>query len=112
MRAEKKKKKDVSSKPQTHPPTHPPLTPRSPDIYPVKYRNTSVSDNLKLFEDMRKGKFREGECTLRMKMDIDSPNPNMHDSMAYRIKYTAHPHAGAGWCIYPSYDFTHCIIDR
>ncbi|GMH99721.1 hypothetical protein TrST_g13109 [Triparma strigata] len=83
----------------------------STDIFPGKYRNTSIADNLRLFEDMRKGKFPEGHCTLRMKMDITSPNPNMHDSMAYRIKYTRHPHAGDGWCMYPSYDFTHCIID-
>ena len=58
----------------------------SPSIIPGKYRNTSVSENLRLFNDMRLGKFNEGECTLRMKMDLDSPNPNMHDLMAYRIK--------------------------
>lgn len=55
---------------------------------------------------MRKGKFREGEYTLRMKMDYLSPNPNMWDSVAYRIKYVPHPHVGDEWCIYPSYDYT------
>jgi glutaminyl-tRNA synthetase len=91
----------------------------SPDVYPGKYRNTSVEDNLRLFNDMKNGKFKEGECSLRMKMDLESANPNMHDLVAYRIKYVPHPHlsahakegATANWCIYPSYDYTHCIID-
>jgi len=60
---------------------------------------------------MRKGKFTESGATLRMKMDMTSPNPNMWDQVAYRIKYTPHPHAGDTWCIYPTYDYTHCIID-
>lgn len=60
---------------------------------------------------MRKGKFAEGAATLRMKGDMTSPNPCMWDMVAYRIKYTPHPHAGNSWCIYPSYDYTHCIID-
>jgi len=76
------------------------------------FRDTSPEDNLKLFEDMRKGKFREGQCCLRMKMDMASSNMNMFDCVAYRIKYTPHPHAGADWCIYPTYDFTHCIQVR
>ena len=60
---------------------------------------------------MRRGKYAANEATLRMKMDMLSPNPNMWDQVAYRIKYVAHPHAGDAWCIYPTYDFTHCIID-
>jgi len=75
------------------------------------YRDRSVEENLKLFEDMRKGKYEQGKATLRMKMDMSSPNPNMWDSVAYRIKYVSHPHCGDAWCIYPSYDYTHCIVD-
>jgi len=60
---------------------------------------------------MRKGKFKEGEAILRMKGNMNDANPQMWDVIAYRIKYTAHPHVGAKWCIYPSYDYTHCIID-
>ena len=60
---------------------------------------------------MRKGKFDANAATLRMKMDMSSPNPNMWDQVAYRIKYVPHPHVGAVWCIYPTYDYTHCIID-
>jgi glutaminyl-tRNA synthetase len=71
----------------------------------------SVAENLKLFEDMRKGKMAEGHACLRMKMEMDSSNMNMFDQVAYRIKFVAHPHAGTGWCIYPTYDFTHCIQD-
>lgn len=78
---------------------------------PSPHRDRSIEENLRLFEDMKKGKFAEGECTLRMKGDYKHVMPCMWDLVAYRIKYTAHPHAGSGWCIYPSYDFTHCIID-
>jgi glutaminyl-tRNA synthetase len=60
---------------------------------------------------MKLGCFDEGTYTLRLKMDFESANPNLYDLVAYRIKYTAHPHAGSGWCIYPSYDFTHGICD-
>ena len=73
------------------------------DVPESPYRNRSVEENLKLFEDMRKGKFAEGGAVLRMKMDMRSKNPNMWDQVAYRIKYTPHPHAGDKWCIYPSY---------
>jgi len=75
------------------------------------WRDRSVEENLKLFDDMRRGKYAENEATLRMKMDMTSPNPNMWDQVAYRIKYIPHPHAGDKWCIYPTYDYTHCIID-
>ena len=83
----------------------------SPDLLPGRNRNTDVNRNLQLFEQMKLGYFEEGTYTLRLKMDFDSPNPNLYDLVAYRIKYTQHPHAGSGWCIYPSYDFTHGICD-
>jgi glutaminyl-tRNA synthetase len=75
------------------------------------WRDRSVEENLKLFADMRDGKYKEGEATLRMKMDLESSNPCMWDLVAYRVKYHAHPHVGDKWCIYPSYDFTHCLND-
>lgn len=119
------------------------------------WRDRPVEDSLRLFEDMRRGLFAEGEATLRMKMDHRNDNPAMWDSVAYRcvskfirapfaaprkrranaqpnlffspaptttlnntpnqtpysIKYLPHPHAGPGWCVYPSYDFTHCLCD-
>jgi glutaminyl-tRNA synthetase len=81
------------------------------DILPGRNRDTPVARNLRLFEQMRRGCFAEGSYTLRLKMDLESANPNMYDLVAYRIKYTAHPHAGSGWCIYPAYDFTHGICD-
>jgi glutaminyl-tRNA synthetase len=83
----------------------------SEDILPGRNRNTSVDCNLELFEKMKLGFFNEGSYTLRLKMDLESSNPNMYDLVAYRIKYTAHPHAGSGWCIYPSYDWTHGTCD-
>ena len=75
------------------------------------WRDRSIEENLREFENMRKGKYGANEATLRMKMDMNSPNPNMWDQVAYRIKYVPHPHAGDEWCIYPTYDYTHCIID-
>ncbi|CAI2386854.1 unnamed protein product [Moneuplotes crassus] len=75
------------------------------------YRNRTVEENLELFEGMRQGKFEEGECCLRMKGQMDHKNSNMRDHVAYRIKYTPHPHAGDKWCVYPTYDYTHCICD-
>ena len=75
------------------------------------WRNRSVEENLRLFEDMRKGKYDEGTATLRMKGDMTHPMPTMRDLVAYRIKYAPHPHVKDLWCIYPTYDYTHCIID-
>lgn len=75
------------------------------------WRDRTVEENLKEFENMKKGKYGMGEAALRMKMDMESKNPNMWDQVAYRIKYVAHPCTGDEWCIYPTYDFTHCIID-
>ena len=83
----------------------------SADILPGRNRDNSVERNLKLFEEMRLGLHAEGTLTLRLKMDFESSNPNMYDLVAYRIRYTPHPHAGKGWCIYPNYDFTHGICD-
>ena len=60
---------------------------------------------------MRQGRFDEGECTLRWKGDMQHENPNMRDFAAYRIRYTPHPHSGDDWCIYPTYDYTHCLVD-
>jgi len=78
---------------------------------PSPWRDRSVEENLKMFASMRSGKFRESEATLRMKIDITHKNPTMWDPVAYRIKFEPHPHVGDKWCIYPSYDFTHCLVD-
>lgn len=75
------------------------------------YRNRSVEENVRLFEDMRKGKYGEGEATLRMKVDMKSANLVMRDPVAYRVLHSPHPHVGDKWCVYPSYDYTHCIVD-
>ena len=75
------------------------------------YRNRTVEENLKLFEKMKQGRFEEKQCCLRMKIDNQHNNPCMRDPVAYRIKYVPHPHAGSDWCIYPTYDFTHCLND-
>lgn len=75
------------------------------------FRNRSVAENLAEFEKMRRGLYAEGEASLRMKMDLASANPNMWDHVAYRIKFVPHPHIGDAWCIYPTYDYTHCIVD-
>jgi len=75
------------------------------------YRNRSVEENLDLFQRMRAGEFPEGSRTLRAKIDMKSPNLNMRDPVMYRIKYATHPHVGDKWCIYPMYDYTHCISD-
>lgn len=75
------------------------------------YRNRSIEENLQLFEQMRQGKFPEGSRTLRAKIDMASPNLNMRDPVIYRILYAHHHRTGDKWCIYPMYDFTHCISD-
>lgn len=72
------------------------------------WRNRSIDESLKLFEDMRKGKFDEGEACLRMKHTMED---GKEDPVAYRIKYAHHARTGDKWCIYPTYDFTHCIND-
>ncbi|EKG01959.1 glutaminyl-tRNA synthetase, putative [Trypanosoma cruzi] len=75
------------------------------------WRNRSIEENLLHFEYMRQGRYAEGEATLRVKIDMKSDNPNMRDFIAYRVKFSAHPHAKDKWCIYPSYDYTHCLVD-
>lgn len=75
------------------------------------YRNTSIEENLKKFDRMRKGFYGEGEACLRMKIDMSNSNPCMRDPVAYRVKFTPHPHSGDLWCLYPTYDFEHCIVD-
>jgi len=75
------------------------------------FRDRPINESLKLFEGMKKGKFEEGSKTLRMKMNMQSDNPCMRDLIAYRIKHTPHPRTGDEWCIYPSYDYTHCLCD-
>jgi len=74
-------------------------------------RGRDVSENLQLFKRMRAGEFQEGEYTLRAKIDMASPNMVMRDPILYRIRYAHHYRAGDAWCIYPMYDFTHCISD-
>ena len=75
------------------------------------YRERSVDDNLDLFERMRKGDFKEGECVLRAKIDMASPNINLRDPALYRIKHARHHRTGDTWCIYPMYDYAHCVSD-
>ena len=75
------------------------------------YRNRSVEENLALFEDMRAGKFADGEKVLRAKIDMSSPNINMRDPVIYRIAHVTHHNTGDKWCIYPMYDFAHPIED-
>ena len=75
------------------------------------YRNRSVEENLDLFRRMRAGEFADGEHVLRAKIDMRSPNINMRDPVLYRIRHVAHQRTGDAWCIYPMYDFTHCICD-
>lgn len=74
-------------------------------------RDESVSVNLDRFNKMKQGYYAEGEACLRVKMDMKHPNPCMRDFVAYRIRYTPHPHSGDAWCIYPTYDYTHCLVD-
>ncbi len=75
------------------------------------YRERSVDENLQMFSDMRAGKFADGECVLRAKIDMTSANINMRDPIIYRIKRATHHRTGDNWCIYPMYDFTHCLSD-
>ncbi|MDD6812554.1 MAG: glutamine--tRNA ligase/YqeY domain fusion protein [Lachnospiraceae bacterium] len=74
-------------------------------------RNRSIEENLALFEDMKNGKFADGEKTLRAKIDMASPNINMRDPILYRVAHLPHQNTGDKWCIYPMYDFAHPIED-
>ena len=75
------------------------------------YRNRSVEENLQLFEEMKAGKYKDGEKVLRAKIDMASPNINLRDPIIYRIAHTPHHNTGDKWCIYPMYDFAHPIED-
>ncbi|RBL93033.1 glutamine--tRNA ligase/YqeY domain fusion protein [Chitinophaga flava] len=81
-------------------------TPTTPGT-PTPARSRSVEENLDLFERMRKGEFKDGEKTLRAKIDLASPNMHMRDPIMYRIKHAHHHRTGDKWCIYPMYDFAH-----
>ena len=74
-------------------------------------RSQSLEENLALFERMRAGEFADGEKTLRAKIDMASPNLHLRDPVIYRIRHEEHHHAGDQWCLYPMYDFTHCLSD-
>ena len=75
------------------------------------YRNRSVEENLKLFEEMKNGVYADGEKVLRAKIDMSSPNINMRDPVIYRVAHMTHHNTGDKWCIYPMYDFAHPIQD-
>jgi glutaminyl-tRNA synthetase len=75
------------------------------------HRGRSVAENLDLFRRMRAGEFPDGARVLRAKIDMASPNLNLRDPPIYRIRHRAHHHAGDKWCLYPLYDYTHCISD-
>jgi glutaminyl-tRNA synthetase len=75
------------------------------------FRNRPVAENLDLFERMRAGEFPNGARTLRAKIDMASPNIWLRDPLLYRIRHAEHHHTGAKWCIYPMYDFAHCLSD-
>jgi len=75
------------------------------------HRDRTVGENLELFEKMKSGGFEEGECVLRAKIDMASPNLPMRDPTIYRIRKVPHHRTGDKWCIYPMYDYTHCLSD-
>ena len=75
------------------------------------FRNRSVEENLKLFEEMKNGVYQDGEKVLRAKIDMASPNINMRDPVIYRVAHMTHHNTGDRWCIYPMYDFAHPIED-
>ncbi|WP_339729619.1 glutamine--tRNA ligase/YqeY domain fusion protein [uncultured Gimesia sp.] len=78
---------------------------------PSPGRSRSVEENLDLFERMKNGEFKEGEFVLRAKIDLASPNFHMRDPVIYRVRHVHHHRTGDKWCIYPMYDYTHCISD-
>ncbi len=75
------------------------------------YRNRPIEESLNLFERMRKGEFEDGKYILRAKIDMASPNISMRDPAIYRIRHAHHHRTGDKWCVYPMYDFTHCLSD-
>ncbi|NOS71549.1 MAG: glutamine--tRNA ligase/YqeY domain fusion protein [Verrucomicrobia bacterium] len=92
------------------------MTPDQTDEYrrlgkPSPFRDRSVTENLDLFTRMKNGEFPDGAKILRAKIIVDSPNIWLRDPLLYRIKHTDHHHTGSKWCIYPMYDFAHCLSD-
>ena len=92
------------------------LSPTDTDSYRISgkespFRGRSPEENVRLFQRMRAGEFPDGHCTLRAKIDMQSPNVWMRDPVLYRIRHTAHHRTGNRWCIYPMYDFAHCLSD-
>jgi glutaminyl-tRNA synthetase len=92
------------------------LSPTDTDSYRVSgkespFRGRSPEENVLLFQRMRAGEFPDGHCTLRAKIDMQSPNVWLRDPVLYRIRHTAHHRTGSRWCIYPMYDFAHCLSD-
>lgn len=75
------------------------------------FRDRSVEENLDLFRRMKEGEFPDGAHVLRLKIDLASPNMNLRDPAVYRIRHTSHHRTGDKWCVYPLYDYTHCISD-
>ncbi|TPX64103.1 hypothetical protein CcCBS67573_g08497 [Chytriomyces confervae] len=75
------------------------------------HRNRPIAESLLEFERMKNGEYAEGEAILRMKMDMNNPNPQFWDLIAYRVLFAHHHRTGDKWCIYPTYDYTHCICD-
>ena len=78
---------------------------------PSTFRQRSVEENLDLFRRMKEGEFPDGAHVLRLKIDLASPNMNLRDPAIYRIRHTPHHRTGDKWCVYPLYDYTHCISD-
>ena len=76
-----------------------------------EYANRSIEENLELFEKMKNGEFKDGEHVLRAKIDMAAANMKMRDPLLYRIRHAHHFRAGDKWCIYPMYDFAHCLSD-
>jgi glutaminyl-tRNA synthetase len=92
------------------------LSPTDTDSYRINgkespFRGRSSEENVRLFQRMRAGEFPDGHCTLRAKIDMQSPNVWMRDPVLYRIRHAAHHRTGNRWCIYPMYDFAHCLSD-
>jgi glutaminyl-tRNA synthetase len=92
------------------------LTPDETDEYrrnakESPFRNRPVAENLDLFTRMKNGEFPDGARTLRAKIDVTAPNVWMRDPLIYRIRHADHHHTGGKWCIYPMYDFAHCLSD-
>ncbi len=81
-------------------------TPTEPGV-PTPNRSRSIEENLRLFKEMREGKYKDGEKVLRAKIDLANPNMHMRDPLLYRIKHAHHHRTGNDWCIYPMYDFAH-----